>query len=294
MTKICGPGETLEQALNRRIVESAGVISTSDSSVSARLIFKEADAGPVPPRIREEIRKVHMESVRPDGEELVEALEVAQTAMQVACGFFYRWRFPRGESEDLIAEWRDKRKDWHRELRTELKGRRADGLDSPGLLRNAAERAWGVGKMAGSEGAKWRSRTFRAWAEIENKVQPEPDVVWLDEYLAKAAAQWALEAPGIVWYLFSAFGRRVEQLTKLPRFGGGDNASAAIRQERGDRSIIASVKAHGTGKNLQSFWRSLVANQFSGAFEKAEEYASYIQSVSGNPQKLLYGEKTWT
>jgi hypothetical protein len=330
LMRLVGEGETLEQALNRRIVETMGVISTSDISTNARLEFHEADAGEVPESVREALRSIRTKEQRPDGEELLDQLEVAAVSMQVACGFYYRWKFPRGEPEELIEEWFLRRQSWNREMRERLK-RRQDGLDSPGLLRNAAERAWGIGKFAGSEGPKWKAGTFRAWAEIEKRVQPEPDVVWIDDFLARAAAKWATENVGIVWYMFSAFGRKVEQLTKLPRFGGGDEASRGIKEEnrtRGDRSIIASLKAHGTGKNLQSWSRQLWANvpadggaweqgigrchrygqardvvevhvyrhlpEFMEAWSKATDYARYIQGLSGNPQKLLYGVKRWT
>lgn len=324
--RLCAEGETVEEALNRRIVESAGVISTADASVNSELIFREADAGPVPPAVLEALQRVHQDEQRPDGEELMDQLEVASVAMQVACGFFYFWAYPKGEPEWLIEKWFARRQEWNRELRDKLK-RRVEGLDSPGLLRNAAERFYKVGRAAESEGPKWRSETFEAWAEIENQVQPESRVKWIDDYLARAAAQWALEEPSIVWYLFSAFGRKVEQLTKLVRYGGGEVASAAIRQEKGDRSIIASLKAHGTGKNMQSFWRQLWANlpadggaweqgvgrchrygqpkpvveahlfrhlpEFRDAWGKATEYATYIQGLTGVPQKLLYGKKMW-
>ena len=36
--------------------------------------------------------------------------------MQLSAGFFYRWRYPRGEPEVLILDWFRKRQAWNREL----------------------------------------------------------------------------------------------------------------------------------------------------------------------------------
>lgn len=94
-----------------------------------------------------------------------------------------------------------------------------------------------------------------------------------------------------------------------------------LLSERGDRSIVASIRAHGTGKNLQAFSRNLFANQFSDAavgeqvlgrthrqgqladevtaevyrhtpvvidaLNRARMLAGYIEGTMGGSQKLL-------
>lgn len=323
--KLCAPGESLRQALNRRIVETKGVVATSDASVDAKLVFKEAPAE-APADVKRAVADVYSRAQRPDGEELVDELEVARVAAQVAAGLFYYWAFPRGEPAALIDEWFNRRQEWNREVRDQLKYRR-EGIDSPGLLQNAAERAYGVGKMAASLGPKWHSDTFRAWRAIEAKVVPDVRVKWISTYLAEAAAKWAAEEPSIVWYGLSAFGRKLAELGGFACFGAGEEASRTILDEKGDRSIVASIRAHGTGKNLQSFWRTLIANppadggiweqcigrthrygqsrsvveawiyrhmpEFKQPFAKAREFARYAQEITGTPQRLLYGEYSW-
>jgi hypothetical protein len=105
----------------------------------------------------------------------------------------------------------------------------------------------------------WPSACFSTWYAIRKQVQPEPDTVWEDDWLAKDAAAWALEKPGIVWYANRAFGEKVAQLSGLKRYGGGAHASEEILAETGKRSIIASMPAHHKGKNLQMFSRNLIA-----------------------------------
>lgn len=108
----------------------------------------------------------------------------------------------------------------------------------------------------------------------------------------------------------------------LPVYGGGPNASLEILQERGTRTIAASIRAHGTGKNLQCFSKALIANvpgqgaqfeqmlgrlhrqgqksdevrfelyqhclQARGDFAQARSDARYIERTTGTRQKLCY------
>ena len=316
------PDESIRKAVHRRIIATKGVVATTDASISAKLVIHTADAGPVPQKIIDALAEARAER-RPDGEDLMDAMEVARVCAQIACGFFYRWRFPHGEPEDLIHEWFAKRKDWASELREQVRYHREDGLDSPGLFRDAAERA-----RTGYKGELpvWRSKTWAAWKDIEPKVRPvEGDPVWIDDFLVKAAAKWAEESPGIVWYGFREFGIALHKLTKMTRYGEGPKASAAITQDPGTRSIIASIPAHHKEKNLQYTWgRCLIGNlpadggiweqllgrmhrpgqprevvnayvfqhveEFRETLGKAKEFAAYIQPMSGVPQKLLYAE----
>ena len=88
----------------------------------------------------------------------------------------------------------------------------------------------------------------------------EQETIWLDDWLAKDAVAWAAEAPGIVWFKHVALGHRIAELGGLPYFGEGKKAEEAIKLERGNRSIVASIAAHGTGRNLQgAFSRNLIA-----------------------------------
>ena len=64
----------------------------------------------------------------------------------------------------------------------------------------------------------------------------------------------------VVTVLLTAFGRAVAEAGDFPFYGAGDVAAAGILQENGKRTVVASIKAHGTGRNLQAFCRNLVAN----------------------------------
>lgn len=260
LLRFCEPGEHVRSGFHRRLVQTAGVVATSEPAIDAELWITEREAPPIPSQLKATINAVRQTMVRPDGEELVDALTLDACLRQLACGFFYRWRFPRGEPRDVIDAWFEARKLWRRELRVKLKAR-LEHLDSPMLCARAAARAWG--DVESTPGLPiWEAEHWPLWRDLRSTVQPEPEAVRIDDYLARDAAAWALEHRGVVWYEHRTFGEWVAQIAGLPLHGGGPQAGELIARERGDRSIVASLKAHGTGRDgLQRlYYEQLVAN----------------------------------
>jgi hypothetical protein len=346
LAKLCSVGETARTGFRRRLVETLGVITTEDAELACRLRMHERPVE-VPPVIKNAIAWVKTGKQRPDGEMLEELSQIAAVCRQLAAGFFYIWRYPRGESEELIDRWLTRRSAWAREVRERLESR-SDLLDSPGLLELAARRALG---LETSPGPSIETQTYQAWLEVKDLVQPVTDTVWIDEFLARDAACWAAEAPGVVWYGHDAYGRRVSELANAPLYEsgdaepqrlnptpvmlerraafvrmrdweGGDVADNWLKCEDGSRSIVASIKAHGTGKNMQAWRRALVSNppvkgweqllarlhrqgqeaesvdvfvyrhtaEVREAFEKARENATFVFETTGRNERLLFAE----
>ena len=137
---LCEPGERLRSGFRRRLIETRGVVATDDAGIGAGLYTHEREpAGGMPESIHEALRTVRLLMQRPDGDELVDAYSVARCARELAAGFFYRWRYPRGEPVPLIKEWLAARKNWRAEVRDKLKHPEPH-LDQPMLLANAATR----------------------------------------------------------------------------------------------------------------------------------------------------------
>lgn len=229
--------------------------------------------------------------VRPDGEELLEdgAFAIARCAREMASGFFYRWVFYNGEPDELIKRWRQARKNFRKAQREALKQRR-EHLDSPFLLQLAAMRHCGdiprgervevidtetgnVKHVDTSHLPTWDAEgTWVPWRDVAGLVKPTSEPVWIDEFLARDAAEWALSHRGVVWYDHTAFGRMVGKLAKLHVYEGGrENVCRLVggefkgRQypgEDGSRSVVCSINSHGTGRNgLQYlFGEQLVSN----------------------------------
>ncbi len=148
----------------------------------------------------------------------------------------------------------------------------------------------------------------------------------MDDWLARDAAAWAKEHTGIVWVEHPELGERIAALAGIPYFGAGDDAHRDILKEKGNRSIVASINSHTTGKNLQGAFNENLIVQFPSSAEtmeqcvgrthrsgqeaarvlvdyylhtkeledskeKALERAAYIAQILGSDQKLCYA--TW-
>lgn len=322
LKQLCEPGESPREGFRRRFVETLGVITTAEAVLDAKLVIAERKAPPIPDTVKEALKVLRNRKKRPDGEELTEQHEVIATARQLAQGFFYFWRFPRGESAELIAEWRLRRSAWNREIREKMEGRRQVNLDSPELLREAAERYLAGDTSSGLP--VWRSYSFEAWREIEKQVQPVQGTKWLDTFLAEDAVEWGNKSPGIIWSVNTAWGRKVAELGGFHFYEGDDDEE--IAKERGDRTIVAAVKAHGTGKNLQMFSRALVLGagpsdweQLLGRlhrqkqqaaevrfdvylhtpevrtlFRAAQEHSRYVYETTWKKERIFFAEKRLT
>lgn len=335
--KIEDETEQVRAGFQRRLAETPGVVVTYDASLPGCSIEITERALKMPPGLRDLIAQVQATKERPDGEWLTEMTEVYQVCDQLAAGFFYRWRYPRGESEKQIETWLAARKAWRKFITRELQNRSREQYDSPSLVMRAAIRYvhgythegkhYPPGTVSGPLPSIY-SEEWRTWEAIHKTVQPVRDAVWIDEFAVRDSLAWATERTGIVWVDHVEFAERLGLIARrekvdLPVYGGGPQASIDIVAERGKRSIVASIVAHGEGKNLQhAFCRNLVAHSPSAgktweqvigrthrpgqpsdlvtvevyryaatmrdAFSKALNDARYIEQTTGTKQRLNF------
>jgi hypothetical protein len=346
--RLRAPGESLMAAFRRRLISTPGVVSSGSlDSCNASLTITERPLR-MPPTVMEQYKRLVAPEgwQRPDGEELFDALQVATCARQLACGFYYRWRWPRQEPTPVRQKWLDVRKEWHKELREKLKHSK-EHMDSPLLLWNAATR-WhdgyvviehdAEGKETGrreipphtKNGPKpvWDSEWFLEWRLVKDTAQPETEAVWLDDFVLQDAKAWLDAHPGLMWYEFSAFAEELARRNRsvFTHAGPGEDGNQRVLKLTGKERCIISIKAHGTGKNLQMFHRNLVANppgggdaweqmlgrthrsgqeadevtvevyrhtpEYKEAVSSARDLAEYIQGTFGGTQKLA-SKATW-
>lgn len=250
----------IREGHKERVIRTPGVITTASSSVNCSLTISKREPTRMPETVREALTNVRNLAVRPDGEELVEAHEIKTCARHVGAGYYYYWSYPNGEPPSLIEQWFAARKAWNKELRKKLLNGEPH-LDSKKLCEDAAKRGWQVPRYQGDLPV-WQPESWPTWAAIEDHVRPnEGNVKWIDDYLARDAAQWATEHVGIVWVHSGAFGRRIAELAGINYHGGGPHAEARILAEDGKKSIVASIKAHSESRDgLQyKFHKQLVA-----------------------------------
>lgn len=307
LSVFCSRGETLRQGFRRRLVETPGVVATSESALGSSLIVDERVVALAPP-VKAALDEVHRTWCW-NGDELEDPLAMTRVARQLSQGFYYKWDWPRGVVDE---EWLIARNAWHREVRNFLLDRARDGMDSPLLLAQAAATG------------KWISKAWEAWSRVKHRPQPPVIPVWISDYLLQDVIAFGrqIDGPLIVWYEHQAIGERLAQLSRWPHFGAGDDV--LLTKVRGDRQriIICSQRAHGTGRNLQTYSRNLIlcsaANgaaleqqiarthrpgqaddevrvtfylhtpELRGAVEQAMRDAKYIEETTGQRQKLLY------
>jgi hypothetical protein len=333
-----------------RILHTPGVISTKSSSVTCSISIRERKAPPIPPLVKEALTKVRS-GFRPDGDELVDASEIALCARAVAGGFYHYWAFPKhpckcvttsaGDVLErcseclLIDEWYARRKPFNKEMR--LKTMNGEPyLDSRKLCEEAAMRAYQDPPYRG-ELPVWPALTWPSWVAIRDRVSYDERTKWIGSkespadpegwYLAKDAAAWAQEKRGVVWVQTPVLGQAIAKLAGIKYHGGGPNAEAEILAEDGSRSIVASIKAHGTGRDeLQfRFHKQLLVEplasgdmyeqflgrlaregqpedtietelyrhvyEFRDAWRKAKTLAQFIEAKTGNRQLLLAADE---
>jgi hypothetical protein len=242
-----------------------------------------------------------------DTEVFTTGLELYRFLRQVSLGFYYRWVWPGGKRDE---EWLDARKEWNREVRDYLKLSRP-GLDSPGLLEKAAE------------SGKWKSKTWAKWSSVKDRPLPPTEAVWLDRFIFAPVLSWVRsigDRRGIIWYSHQAVGEYLAGVCDLPLYDPSKDPRNAT-----EPVILASLPAHGDGKNLQIFSRQLflslpsngtVVEQAMGrshrpgqlddevevswfghayamveAFDHVLEDARYVEATTGHRQKVLYADK---
>ncbi len=253
-----GPEKAIREGFRKRRLWTPGIVSASASSINASIYFTERKAPKMPQTVYDALIKVRTEGLRPDDEVLVEHVEKVACARNVACGFYNYWAFPNHRCECSpvtprcgsclhIDDWYAKRKAYNKELRSKLI-HGAKFLDSQELCWDAAERFYQNPPYKGALPV-WDSLTFPQWRDIEDTVQYEKRETWLDggDYLVNDAAAWMSDNKGVVWLQSTAFGHKLSKLTKLPFYNGGPKAEEKMAAEKGNRSIIVSIKAHGAG-----------------------------------------------
>lgn len=342
------PTKKLRDGFCQRRLKTPGIISASASTINAAIYISERTAPEMPKTVRDALIKVRTEGLRPDGEVLVGedeggALQQVTCARNVGCGYYAYWAYPEhpctcvGDGPRcaqclLIDDWFAKRKAFNKELRVKL----VQGeiyLDSKSLCEEAAERFW-LKTPHTDKLPVWDCATWPAWRDIRDQVKYVERERWIEDggdFLVKDAAKFALEEKfkSVIWVQSSAFGRALSKLTDLPYYSGGPGAEERIRSEKGDRSIICSIKAHGSGtdglqylfnhqlvvetpasnakqtgfeqllgrehrqgqsKDAVHTYIYLHISEMRDAFTKAVEQAEYNFVMTGNRQKLLMAD----
>ena len=313
---LCESGEEVRSGYRRRLIQSPGVVATSEGSIGTSLVVMRRIPD-VPYEIQEIIKGIRLTWSLED-EEFTTALEMDRVLKQVSCGFYYQWDWPHGIVD---TEWLEARALYAKEVRQKLKYSR-EGMDSPLLLHNAAERFHIIG-LRGSN--CWESEHWPGWQRVKDRWKPTPPVktIWVDDFLVQDALKWAIHTKerGIIWCQHKALSERIARTGGIPLYGAGTDAGTATAPV-----IVCTTATQGTGKNLQHYYEhnlftSLPPNgkaveQILGrthrpgqladevtvewcahtevlenAMPRVIEDARYMEATTGQKQKILYATR---
>lgn len=307
--------EAARVGYQRRLRQTPGVIVAHGDELGTSLVIR-ARRPAVPAAVREALARLH-NTWSIGEEELEDPMAFARAARQVSFGFYYRWDWSfRGGDPD--EEWLAARRLWHRSIRDFLQHRAKPGMDSPLLVARACSRR----ELPMLDGA------WQQWDAVRTRRTPPTIPVWIDKFAVQNMVDWAAEKlaegrGGIIWYEHAAIEAELAKVPEMPVFGSGMNeqllaASAAC-------VVAASVRAHGTGKNLQRWhtalfaiapanattWQQAIArehrhgqeadevevdvmlhtNDLEEAFKLSLAGARYVEQTTGEKQRLLFARK---
>lgn len=326
-----------DDAFRLRLTTTPGFVATNSASDDGNELTIVEQSVVIPAAIRLAVKKLEDEWVTPAGVEIASQLEYEAAMRTLNVGFFNRWVWPNGPDR----EWLEARRNWSRAVRQFLK-LNLEKLDSPFLVDKACarkdDRVSRFNVALDGEQLVPMLRVYDAWGLVRHRPEPETEAVWIDTFIIDDVVALAQtkqfrgdDAP-IIWYESPAVGDALEQLLKCPRFGAGPSdsrrleelAERVLERKQAPVPIICSILCHGTGKNLQGWGKSIVAQCPSNgsAFEqllgrlhrkrqradevvfhlythsswakdalaKAKSECEYQQRTIGSPQKLCLAE----
>ena len=247
-----GPlGETQEQArawFSRKLRNTPGIViadAEQDTAASLRITALEYE---VNQETENAFRRLRDSWETPSGFAFSEAVMLWKFARELALGHWIEWDPP------APKEWLDARRNWARFVREVLS--RSRTYDSELQVR-----------LAVRQGAlKNGQDKLKEWEANHRNFIPSPVDRWHDSNALLACAKWAAGGPGIIFTGHTFFGRKLAHDISAPYYGqeGKTDQGQKIEDEKGDRTIVASLQANGTGRNLQTFSRALITTNVNG------------------------------
>lgn len=292
------------------------------------------------------IAKVRDEMITPSGDELEHAIHVWKWMYEIqGAGFYNELYWPDFEwiekyrnikgaaAESLLeksVEYHEAHQCYARGLREFLKYNSEKGLDTPMLVgRSMYEHG---PKIVGEE-------LYMMWDEMksldfEGRLERHKRAIRVCPFKVNQAVEWYKTLPegkgAIIWFYSAEVGRWLrdafEEAGLDPVYcpAGKIYNSVAIDHDHKNKPLIASITAHGTGKNLQHFeyerfvqWprdaktaeqsigrihrngqkadEVFIVTDFCSEFDKANfsvtlNDAAYIHQTLGNQQRLMYAK----
>ena len=269
------------KAYEARFRTSPGVVSSGDSDIGTSLTLCNNpvivnEAYPGYKKLEELGKRVTDEWLTPNGDEIDHAIHIWKWLNEIyGAGFYNELTWPDSEtyatrksiSLDESTGILLKAKEHHsygqiytKALRQWLERNATPGIDTPFLVGSEMSRNGpdNVGRDL--------YNTWRDWKDLDFEGRPDRDsrAIRVCDFKVQACVTWATQFADkeygcIIWYYHQAIGLWLkEQLDRLPteivHCPAGERFNAQIVDKKNaNKIVIASMTAHGTGKNLQHF-----------------------------------------
>lgn len=266
-------------AFRQRLTSTPGVVATADDRPKASLAIDNWSCEDYGTELQTLIYKAKEEFVTPQGEPIDHAIHVYKWLRELSSGFYNSLIWPETETfaknrRITVAEASrritkskehlEAQQAYHSELREFFKDAPI-GLDTPTDVGLAISR--GNTAVPGTLAALWRNMKD---LDFEGRPDRISVPVRVDQFKIDAVVRWAKEyKTGVVWTYHREFGEWcMEALTAAglnPAHApsGADELIESLgdpgRGGKGDRLVVASIPAHGVGRNLQKFENQLFA-----------------------------------
>lgn len=309
---------TVRKAYRRRLTDTPGIVASqyTPGQVGASLRIENVRLPVTGKAFQTALASLRERWERPDGEPIMDAIELWRHLREVGCGFYYRWR------PAPPQDWRTARRNWAAFVREVLKTNRSN-IDSESQVAKAVD------------DKHYDSRWLDAWRKVKDTFIPKTEAVWLDEGVVDFCCAWLKgeakevqqeDQGGIVWVEHTEFGHRLAQKSGIPYYHrkGQNEKGQAIEAHPPGKPLIASIASNSEGRNLQGWSRGLIVSPpQSGAtweqtlgrshregqeadevvmqfittipeqlasFDRARADARYISDTTGQEQKLCYAD----
>lgn len=274
------------RAFRMRLTTAPGVVSTGDAEIGTSLVIETLDVKRPGPELLTHMLRVKDDGVTPNGDTIDHAMHAFKWLNELSAGFYNEliWptlerlqkRYSMTEAAAKAAledgkEFHARQQHYYKELRKFMKDAPL-GLDTPmEIARQINQHPEHLPHDLVT--AYENMVAVREDAEEKHGVliEREGHAHRVDDYKIKAAITWAknLETGGILWFHHNEVGKWLRDaaheagLDYLYAPAGSDSNAAIVAVGdpnaggKGDILAIASMGAHGTGKNLQAFQHQL-------------------------------------
>lgn len=345
--QIEGTTDGFRKAYRLRLTTAPGVVASGEADIGTSIIFQNRPVEGYEKvegwgELNKLISKVEDQWLTPNDDEIEHAIHTWKWLNELSAGFYNQLAWPEYEdyakrrriSIDEAAEILDKARTYHaadqvfaKTLRRWLEEYAKPKLDTPLLVRHNISQHGS--RDVGTE-------LYETWMEKEHldfEGRPDRDstAVRVCPFKVNAAADWAesIKGGGMVWFhhqeigrwLYDVFRQRGIDCVYCP--AGKSGNEKVLDPANRSKMLIASITAHGEGKNLQHFQEQIcvqwprsakIAEQLLGRLhrngQEADELevrmintlifdrmnfaaclndALYIHQSTGVRQKLVYG-----